>query len=95
MNISFYTLGTPFHGHTLLNMPLGGSESAVIYMTLSLARLGNKVSVFCNCDCPGVYDGVTYGLFSQIIPTSNAAPLDVCIFSRVLYPIYQVQTRSR
>lgn len=95
MNISFYSLGTPFHGHTLLDMPLGGSESAVIYMARSLARLGNKVAVFCNCDRPGVYDAVAYEPFSQIIPASNAAPFDVCIFSRVLDPIYQVQTRAR
>jgi glycosyltransferase involved in cell wall biosynthesis len=95
MNISFYTLGTPFHGRTLVNKPLGGSESAVIYVARSLASLGNKVSVFCNCDRPGVYDGVTYESFSQIVPASNSALFDVCIFSRVLDPIYQVQTRAR
>ena len=95
MNISFYTRGTPFHGHTLIHKPLGGSESAVIYMARNLAHLGNKVSVFCNCDRPGVYDGVIYETFSQIVPASSVAPFDICIFCRVLDPIYQVLTRAR
>lgn len=55
-----YLLQPRFNPTTLKTRGLGGSESALIYITRELAKLGQKVLVFCNCDVPGVYDGVEY-----------------------------------
>lgn len=55
-----YLLMPKFNPTTLTTRGLGGSESALVYITRELAKLGQKVLVFCNCDAPGVYDGVEY-----------------------------------
>lgn len=55
-----YFFNKKFNPNTLHTEGLGGSESALIYVAREWARLGKKVVVFCNCDVPGVYDGVTY-----------------------------------
>lgn len=39
---------------------LGGSESAVVYLSREWAKRGYDVTVFCKCSEPGVYDGVHY-----------------------------------
>lgn len=44
---------------------IGGSETAVIKLASHWAKAGYEVSVFCNCDKPGVYDGVIYKNFDQ------------------------------
>lgn len=49
-----------FHGDSLYTAVLGGTESALIAMARELVRLGHGVTVFCNCDDPGTYDGVVY-----------------------------------
>lgn len=59
-DVVFYTGGPPFHGKTLEKTGLGGSESALIYVARALAEHGKRVRVFCNCDCPGTYNGVRY-----------------------------------
>lgn len=58
--IGFVTGGLDFNGNTVYEKALGGSESALIYMARELAKLDNEVTVYCNCDRPGVYDGVDY-----------------------------------
>lgn len=49
-----------FNGNSIHNKALGGSESAIVYMTKEWVKLGKKVSVYCPCDKPGEYDGVHY-----------------------------------
>lgn len=44
---------------------IGGSETAVIKLCSYWAKAGYEVSVFCNCDAPGVYNGVVYKNFDQ------------------------------
>jgi glycosyltransferase involved in cell wall biosynthesis len=39
---------------------IGGSELAVIELSRRWKRLGYDVTVFCTCDAPGIYEGVTY-----------------------------------
>lgn len=48
-----------------LEKGIGGSETAVIKLCKYWAKYGYEVTVFCNCDSPGVYDGVTYKQFNQ------------------------------
>jgi len=43
-----------------LDKGIGGSETAVIHLTREWAKHGYEVTVFCTCDKPGVYSGVTY-----------------------------------
>lgn len=60
MKIVIATLGLEFNGDTLKTEALGGSETAVICVARELAKLKNSVEVYCNCDKPGIYDGVEY-----------------------------------
>lgn len=51
--------GKPWNGATVYSEPLGGSESAVVYIARGLALAGATVSVVCH-GTPGVFDGVEY-----------------------------------
>ena len=87
MQIIFVTGGIPFHGHSLRTGAMGGSETAMICVARSLAKLGHDVRVFCECDQPGVYDGVQYfhaGTFSQQNAFNHP---DVLIASRWADPL--------
>ena len=48
-----------------LGKGIGGSETAVIKLCSYWAKSGYEVTVFCDCDEPGVYDGVVYKHFNQ------------------------------
>lgn len=85
-DIVFYTGGHPFHGRTMEEKGLGGSESALIYIARSLAANGNRVRVFCNCDQPGEYDGVRYDNLVDFHIYRNQYTLPVIISSRSLRP---------
>lgn len=93
LRISFYTRGTAFHGNTIYNKGLGGSESALLYLARELARRGHNVNVFCSCDRPGRYDGVTYHQAEEFTAYCKAQPQDVCIHSRVLEALPQSNAR--
>jgi glycosyltransferase involved in cell wall biosynthesis len=89
MKIAFVdVLGLPYDGDTLSKRGLGGSESAVIYMSSELVRLGFSVTVFCECGWedtqPGVYEGVTYRRLADL--THDACAYDVIISSRSVEP---------
>ena len=89
MKIAFVdVLGLPYDGLTLTKRGLGGSESAVIYMSAHLVKLGFQVTVFCECDAddsrPGVYAGVKYVHLSEL--AHDACAYDVIISSRSVEP---------
>lgn len=89
MKIAFVdVLGLPYDGDTLSKRGLGGSESAVIYMSAHLVKLGFQVTVFCECDTddtrPGVYAGVRYVHLSEL--AHDACAYDVIISSRSVEP---------
>lgn len=54
------TLGLKYDGDTLNHRGLGGSESAVIYISRELAKLGFDITVFNEIENEGIYDNVKY-----------------------------------
>lgn len=79
--IGFVTSGLDFNGNTVYEKALGGSESALIYMAREMAKLGNEVTVYCNCDRPGIYDGVDYRP-QQAFLSDEKSQFDTLIVSR-------------
>jgi len=82
-------LGLCYDGDTLKKQGLGGSESAVIYISKELASLGFEVTVFNNCidashSKPGVYDAVRY--IDNTQAKTHAEDYDVVISSRSILP---------
>ncbi len=56
-----------FTGNTADKRPLGGSESALLYLSRELAKIGHKVVIFNNCGKdPGIFDGVDYRPFTTL-----------------------------
>ncbi len=55
-----------YNGNSPENKPLGGSESALVYLTRALAKLGHDVRVYNNCNTPGIYHGVHYHRLKEI-----------------------------
>lgn len=76
-------LGLEYNGYTLKEKGLGGSESAVILMSRELAKLNYNVTVYCNCDADGVYDGVRYVNHASFADTEDH---DIVISSRSVLP---------
>ena len=59
MRIAFIdALGWDYNVETPLTQPLGGSESALCYLTTELARLGHEISLINGIAVPGNYAGV-------------------------------------
>ena len=95
-DIVFYTGGIPFHGRTIEERGLGGSESALVYIARALAANGRRVRVFCNCDKPGDYDGVYYGNLIDFHIYRQQHSVPVFISSRSIRPFeiaLEAQTR--
>jgi len=80
--IAMATGGLPFHGRSLEEGSLGGSETAFIYMARALAKLGHSVHAFCVCPKPGEYDGVHYHPIEQARKQILTMPYDIIIASR-------------
>ena len=85
MRIAFVdVLGLPYDGNTPNLRGLGGSESAVIYMSRNLVKLGFQVTVFCECGHEdthvGVHDGVVYKHVSEL--AHDSMQYDVIVSSR-------------
>ncbi|MBN2010464.1 glycosyltransferase [candidate division KSB1 bacterium] len=60
-DLVFYVVGgCEFHGNSPEESGIGGSESAVVYLTRALAKKGKRIKVFTNCPKPGIYKGVEY-----------------------------------
>lgn len=82
MNIVFATHGLDFDGDTLATKSLGGSETAVAYMSREFAKLGHRVMVFCKCSKPGLYDGVQYCAIESYVQKCRNLTIDVQVVSR-------------
>ncbi len=82
MLICIATSGLPCNGSSLESGSLGGSETALISMARALAKRGHEVRVFCNCDRPGVYDGVQYFGIDSFAGMCAMSSVDVLIASR-------------
>jgi glycosyltransferase involved in cell wall biosynthesis len=95
MRIAFYTRGSAFNGSSIENKGLGGSESALLYLARVLAGSGHDLSVFCNCDSPGTYNGVQYHNSDALLPAAAANAFDVCVFSRFYEPLAQTKATVR
>lgn len=76
------TLGLTYNGDTLKYKGLGGSESAVILISTELTSLGHSVTVYNNCDKPGIYSGVEYKA------TPDNIIYDIVISSRSVLPFF-------
>lgn len=75
--------GLPFHGNTIKESSLGGSETSALMAAVALKRKGNSVVVFSNCgDKAGTYDGVHYRDFSGFPIYASNVPHDVLIVQR-------------
>lgn len=81
LDIVFAVPGMAFNGNTFDKQSLGGSESAAYYMARALAKLGHRVTVFCNTEPVRTAD-VDYlpiGMFRQYVEFTTH---DVCIVQR-------------
>ena len=72
--------GRPWCGATIYEAPLGGSESAVVYLARELARRGHEVHVFVHGQ-PGVYENVVYHHVVEL-QAHGVPPCDVHVSSR-------------
>lgn len=86
------TIGTSYTGDTLERKGLGGSESAIIYMSKELTELGFDVTVFNKCENEGTYGGVRYMDISRA--KSNTEEFDILVNSRTVLPYVPVQYRE-
>lgn len=88
-------MSTGFSGNTVDQRPLGGSESALLYLSRELARIGHKVVIYNNCGSDaGLYAGVDYRPFTtlaDLVRHSAEEPYDIFISFRdlpaFLFPI--------
>lgn len=79
MRIAFLTrIQRPFNGETLLREPLGGTQSAMIYLARALAGRGHEPVIFCNGQ-PGSFDGVSYRPIAELPRFARQQPLDVFV----------------
>ena len=83
MHIALMVPGISFHGDSLKEKSLGGSESAGLYMAREFAAKGNDVLCFTNTDQPGVYDGVNYRPLPEFKNYMRMSPHDVTIIQRM------------
>ena len=88
-------IGIPYDGTTVYKQGLGGSESAVTYVSEELASLGFDVTVFNNCTdhaSPGVYNQVTYLGLEEL---NNNYEFDIVISSRTVIPFARPEDYHR
>lgn len=84
-------IGIPYDGNTVYEKGLGGSESAVTFISHELTLLDFDVTVFNNCDIdhakPGLYDGVRYRPLRDL---KNDLKFDIVISSRTVIPFLDI-----
>lgn len=80
MKLAFLSRSSrPFDGATIGQEALGGTQSALVYMSRELVKQGHEVFIFCQCPAPGDYDGVHYRPVNELIRVSKQQPLDFFI----------------
>jgi len=90
-----------FTGSTVNERPLGGSESALFYLTREMAARGHQIYLFNNCFTPneGNYDGVEYRQFTNspdLVKFSKEQDLDIFVSFRDLRELlYPYKARAR
>lgn len=81
------TIGSVYNGETPYKRGLGGSESAVVFISKELSKIGFDVTVFNNCEdddiFPGVYDSVIY---RPVFDLQYNEIFDIVISSRSVRP---------
>jgi 2-polyprenyl-3-methyl-5-hydroxy-6-metoxy-1,4-benzoquinol methylase/glycosyltransferase involved in cell wall biosynthesis/GT2 family glycosyltransferase len=93
MKIAFLdTLGLKYDGNTLETKGIGGSESAVIYMSQELTKLGFNVTVFNKCDTEGEYNSVRYIDYSNIGNIDEI--FDILVVLRTPLPYAPIEKRE-
>jgi glycosyltransferase involved in cell wall biosynthesis len=91
------TLGLCYDGTTLEKRGLGGSESAIIYLSRELAKLGFKVTIFNDCTSddtnPGYYNNVWFRPLKEVETTNET--YDVMVASRSVAAFAPVELRNQ
>ncbi len=89
LKIAFLYHGVVCDGNSPTEKPLGGTESAMIFMAKAMARRGHDVDVFTNTDRPGVYDSVAYRRSEEFEGHALKRPrlYDVLIGIRQMLPL--------
>jgi glycosyltransferase involved in cell wall biosynthesis len=86
LDIYIYCDGLELDGDTLKKRSCGGAETSGAQLAKALSDLGNKVTVFSECEgrntSPGIYDGVEYKSCRHFLEQSLSTPFDVLIASR-------------
>ena len=89
-------IGIPYDGTTVFKQGLGGSESAVTFVSCELAKIGFSVTVFNNCNVdhasPGVYDSVVYRPLSELAEEHD---FDIVVSSRTVIPFIEAKDHAR
>lgn len=93
-DISIVVPGMAFDHNTVETASLGGSETAGYYMAKSLAALGHKVILFCNCTEEGVFDDVMYRKMEHARSYMSSVPHDICIVQRAP-ELFALKTAAR
>ena len=76
------TRGLQINGNSLNEKALGGSETAFISVAKEFAKIGHNVKVYCECDKPGIYDGVEYNDIDKWQEFMACGETDILIVSR-------------
>ncbi|QQR81169.1 MAG: glycosyltransferase family 4 protein [Deltaproteobacteria bacterium] len=87
MKIFFLYQGVKCHGRTPEEKPLGGTESAMIFMAKALAKRNHDVHVFTNTDSTEIYDHVTYHPAEDFETQALKSNIDVLIGIRQMLPL--------
>lgn len=66
-SIVFGCAGMMYDDSTPENSPLGGSESALVYLSRELVKLGADVRIYNRCPNPGTYSGVEYRRWEELV----------------------------
>ena len=85
-------VGLRYNGNTLKKRGLGGSESAIIFMSRELVKLGFNVTVFCKCEEEGIFDGVRYLDISKA--EHNEEYFDIMVASRSCLPYVPLEYKE-
>lgn len=93
MKIAFLDiLGLSYDATTVDKRGIGGSESAVVYLSQELNKLGFDITVFNNCENEGTYNNIRYFDVSKI--QGNDEEFDILLVSRTPIPFVPIEFRD-